>query len=164
MPNHQRDRRPLFFRKRQEMRRKLSIPAPSINASRTSNARPPRSTGLPSANSWLWRRRTSKRPKRSVSRCSMGPPEITDSELESACLAARATLSCAASLRWNSEHFRSVKGLLKAAPGKIPQEAELKPSLGDASGSMTDQLLGCTGSAFDGSPLIPRSLSAILRR
>jgi hypothetical protein len=30
------------------------------------------------------------------------------------------------SLRWNSEHFRSVKGLLKAAPGKIQQEAELE--------------------------------------
>src|SRR6516164_2253323 len=55
--------------------------------SRTSNARLPNSTGLPSANGWLWRRRTSKRPKRSVSCCSMGPPEITGSELE--CLAAR---------------------------------------------------------------------------
>jgi hypothetical protein len=55
----------------------------------------------------------------------MGPPEITVSELENAYSQRHRSLALQ-SLRWNSGHFRLVKGLLKAAPGKIPQEAELE--------------------------------------
>jgi hypothetical protein len=56
----------------------------------------------------------------------MGPPEIAGIELESVVWPQGQHSFAPRSLRWNSEHFRSVKGLLKAAPGKIPQEAELE--------------------------------------